>query len=812
MFDWFRDLKYALRRLSATPGFTAATLITLALGIGANTAIFSIIHTVLIEPLPFPEPNRLIGVWQSAPGVNLKELNASLADFITYREHSKTYADVALWDDSAMSVTEFPDPERIEGMAVSERLLPMLGISPMLGRQFTEADSSTKAQRVVMISYAYWQRRFAGDPNVIGRRFRASGNAHEIIGVLPRDFWFLDNRTDYVAPFRYDRAAVRLAGYNFQAIARLKPGVTMEQANADLARMIALEMDLFPTPPGFTKQMLLDARLAPNIHTLSDEFLGDISRSLWVIMATIGIVLLIACANVANLLLVRMEGRAQEFAVRAALGANRGQIARTMFAESIAIALLGGTLGIGFAWGVLKLVLSLAPGQLPRMDHIGISWASIGFTLVVSLLAGLALAVIPVLKHGGQRLAEALRAGGRNASSSRSRNYASSMLTVVQVGLALVLLVGSGLMVRTFQSVRNVHPGFAHNEPMQTLRITFPTVEGRKPEVVRQFFQNMQQRLQSVPGVTSVGLMDGIPMTNYSSTDPVFASDRTYAANQIPPLRSFYTAGPGVFATLGVPVLAGHEFQWNEVQQGRRQVIISENFAKEYWGSAQNAIGRQVRSDMSAPWSEIVGVVGDVRHKGSDQKSPTAVYFPIRDHGSLSLIVRSQRTGSEGLMNDIRQSVWAIDGTAPVTRVSTLKSIYDRSMARTSFTLTLLGISGGMALLLAVVGVYAVISYTVAQRRKEIGIRVALGANNSELTRMFLARGLLWSGIGASVGLVAAAVLSQLMSKLLFEISPLDPATYLGAAGSTLLAAAIASYLPARRVTQVDPIEALRAD
>lgn len=812
MTDLLRDLQYTLRRLGRTPVFTLATVVTLALGIGANTAIFSIIHSVLLKPLPFPEPERLIGVWQTAPGVNIKDLNPSLADYVTYREEAKTFADVAIWTGRSATVTEFADPERVEGISATFRLLPMLGVQPVIGRPFTEKDSETKSPDVLLLSYGYWQRRFGGDAKVLGRRIMVDGAAREIIGVLPHGFWFMDMGHDLILPLRYDRANVRLAGYNFRGVARLRPGVSIEQANADVARMIRIELDRFPPPPGLSREMMNDARLGPNVRWLKDDLLGDIGRSLWVVMATIGIVLLIACANVANLLLVRTEGRAQELAVRAALGAGRGRVARELLMESLLLALAGGALGVGFAAAAVKLILEISPARLPRFDQISVDGTALLFTLALSILAGLAFGSFPVWKQGAISVAESLRAGGRTMSSSRDRNFARNMLTVVQVALALVLLIGSGLMIRTFQSMRRVHPGFREPEALQSLRISIPrNVVSKDPELLL-MQQNLVNRLAALPGVTAASLTGALPMTGASSQDPIAASDRTYPAGQIPPLRRFFTLGPGALQAMGATLAAGREYTWSDIHEKRQVVLIGESFAREYWGSAQAAIGKQIKSNPNDKWSEIIGVASDIRFDGVDQKPPSAVYWPQRTSNSMVFLLRTARAGSESLTEEIRKTVWAVNGSLPITEVRTMGEIYQRSMSRTAFTLTLLAISGGMALLLAAVGIYAVISYTVAQRTREIGIRMALGAEHARLKRMFVGHGLLWGGIGAGVGLVAAAALARLMSTLLYEISPFDPLTYAAVAAGLLAMAAVASYLPARRVTRVDPMEALRAE
>jgi putative ABC transport system permease protein len=812
MLDLIRDARHAGRRLLRTPLFTLATVVTLALGIGANTAIFTVINTVLLKPLPFPEPDRLVGLWQTAPGVNITDLNASLADYITYREESRTLSDVAIWNGLTLTVTGLAEPERVDAISATFRLLPMLGVQPILGRPFAERDDESGSPEVVMLGHAYWQRRFGSDPSVIGRRIMVDGTAREIIGVLPRGFWFMDMPGDLMLPLRFERARVRLAGYNMRAAGRLRPGVTIQQVNADVARMIAIEFGRFPPPEGMTVKMMDDARLAPNVRPLIDDLVGDTGKSLWVIMATIAIVLLIACATVANLMLVRAEGRAQELAVRAALGAGRGRLAREMFVESLLLSIAGGAAGVAFAAAALKLVLNINPARLPRLELISVDGTALMFTLCLSLLAGVAFGAIPVLKRARVHIAEALRAGGRNASAGRDRNIARNTLTIVQVALALVLLIGSGLMIRTFQSMRDVQPGFADPGTLQTLQISIPRDVAPDETRLRVVQQNLVNALASIPGVSSVGLMNGLPMTGFESQDPIFASDHTYAADQIPPLRRFITVGPGAFQVLGTPLAAGREFDWTDIHQKREVVLIGQGFAREYWGSASAAIGKRIRENPNEPWSEVIGVVGDIRHDGADRPAPSSVYWPLRFSRSMTFMIRGPRAGTESFATEIRTAVLSISRSLPTTQMRTMRQVYDKSMSRTSFTLTLLAISGGMALLLAGIGIYAVISYTVSQRTREIGIRMALGARQERLKMMFVRNGLLWGGIGAAVGVVAAALLSQLMSTLLFEVNPIDPLTYGVVVCGLLAAAALASYVPARRVTRIDPVEALRAE
>lgn len=812
MTELLRDLKHALRRLARAPLFSVATITTLALGIGANVAVFSIIYGVLLKPLPYREPDQLIAVWQTAPGVNIKDLNASLADYVTYREHSQTFADVGLWSGSSAIINEKGTAERVSGAAITHRMLPMLGVQPLLGRSFVETDDVEGSAQVVLLGYGYWQRRFGADRTIIGRKLMMDGNPVEVIGILPQNFWLMDQTLDVVTPLRFDRSKIHLAGYNFQAIARLKPGIGVDAANRDLQRMIALELTLFPAPGGMNIKQMEEARLGPNIRLLKDDFIGDTAKSLWVVMATIGIVLLIACANVANLLLVRTEGRSRELAVRVALGAGRARLAREMFVESFAVAFMGGAVGVALASLVLTLTLKLIPAKLPRLEQVSADWMTLLFALGLSVFVGLALGAIPVLKQGSIRITDALRAGGRNASAGRERNFARGALTVLQVSLALVLLVGSGLMIRTFGSIRRVNPGFSDPASLTVMRLSIP--QDAAPDAAKTFAmqRNVVDRLQAVAGVKSVGLIDGLPMTEYQSQDPIFAEDRTYAESQIPPLRRFIRTAPNTFSTLGTPVVAGREFTWDDLEQNRKVAVISENFAREYWKSAQDAVGKRIRENPTEEWSEVVGVVADIRSDGVDKPAPTTVYWPERGMRSMTYVVRSTRDNSQAYNSELRAAVQAASPSIPITNLRTMKEVYDKSMSRTAFTLTLLAVSGGMALLLAVVGVYAVISYTVAQRTREIGIRIALGAQQTGVQMLFVRKGLVLAGIGAGAGVIAAMALAQVLSSLLFEISPLDPITYVVVVVGLLGAAALASFVPAMRVARVNPSESLRAE
>jgi predicted permease len=815
-------LKHVLRRLAKSPMFTIVAVVTLAIGVGANTAIFSVLEGVLLKPLPYPDPEALIAVDHSAPGVNLPSAGAAPFLYFTYREEGRTFEDIGMWRTDTLSVTGLAEPEQVDGIDVTEGVLPILGVHPLLGRLFLRADDSPGSPETVMLSFGYWQTRFGGDASAIGRRILVDGHPREIIGVLPARFRFLDLKPALFLPMQQDRSKTYLGNFSYSAMARLKPGVAMAQATADVARMIPIALRKFPPFPGYNAKMFDEARLGPNLRSLKQDLIGDIGGVLWVLMGTIGMVLVIACANVANLLLVRTEGRQQELAIRAALGAGWGRIARELFVESVTLGVLGGALGLGLAYGALRLLIAIAPANLPRIGDISIDGAVLLFTLAVSLAAGMLFGAIPALKYASPHVSATLRAGGRALSQTRERHRVRSALVVIQVALALLLLVGSGLMIRTFQTLKQVQPGFTHPEEVQTLRIFIPKTQAREPVQAIRMEQDILEKIAGVPGVSSAGLTSSIPMDGSGWHDPVYSDERSHDGSHIPPLRLFRTVSPGLLRTMGNSLIAGRDFTWTEVYEKRPVAMVSENMARELWRDPAAAIGKRIRESLKAPWREIVGVVGDERDDGVNQKAPSIAYWPILMDNfegeqpfvqrSAAIAIRSRRTGSRAFLNDISHAMWSVNANLPLANVRTLQEVYNKSLARTSFALVMLAIAGAMALLLGVVGIYGVISYSVSQRTREIGIRMALGAPRQEVTRMFVGHGLRLAAIGVACGLAAAAVCMRLMSSLLFQVSPLDPVTYAAVALGLAAAAVLASYVPALRATAIDPAEALRAD
>jgi predicted permease len=813
-------LRHILRRLMRTPLFTIVAIITLAVGIGANSAIFSIVNGVLLKPLPFKEPESLVGVWHKAPGLGFAEINQGPAFHFTYREENRVFEDVGMWATRSASVTGLAEPERIEVLRVTVGVLPILRVQPILGRVFSEGDDSPGSPETVILNYPYWQSRFGGDRGILGRKILVDGSPRDIIGVMPQGFQFLRSHAALIIPFQLNRSEVFVGNFSYQGVARLKPGVTLDQANADVSRMIPLVMKKFPLPPGFTMKMLEEARLAPNVRPLKQDAVGDIGKVLWVLLGTVGIVLLIACANVANLFLVRAEGRQRELAIRSAMGAGWSQIARELLFESVALGVMGGTAGLLLADAGIRLLRSMGPDSIPRIGEISLAPIVLVFTAAISILAGLAFGLIPVLKFARPDLSSALKEGGRTLGDSRERHRVRNALVVSQIALALVLLVSSGLMIRTFQAMKKVQPGFAMPQQVLTLRISIPKAEVSDDEQAVRTHEQIMRRIEQIPGVTSVGLSSSITMDGWDSNDPVFFEDFPVPEAQIPPIRRYKWISQNYFSTMGNPVLAGRDITWADIYNKAPVVIISEVLARKYWKDPRQAIGRRVRETPSNPWREIVGVVGGEHDNGVNQEATPMIYWPmLMEHfwdnklfaeRNMAYAIRSERVGTTAFLKEIQQAVWSVSPNLPLANVRLLTEIVDESMARTSFTLVMLGIAAGVALLLGLVGIYGVISYSVSQRTREIGIRVALGAQQGEVRRMFVRHGLVLTGVGIALGLGGAMGLTRLLAALLFGVRPMDPVTY--AAVSVMLAAValLASYLPARRASAVDPVEALR--
>src|SRR6516225_1591431 len=831
------DVRYGLRVLARSPMSTAAALLTLAIGIGANGAVFSVVNSVLVRPLRYPKAEQLVALHQDAPGAaglaNAADgLALSPSMYFTYVEQNRTFQALGVWTPGTANVTSLAEPEQVRTVSVSDGVLQALGVPPAAGRWLLAADqipqapeplSFTGRSSAVMLSYGYWQRHF-GDQSVIGRNLTVDSLPRQIVGIMPKGFRVVKAEPDLILPLAFDRGRVILAGFGFLGIGRLKPGVTIAQANADLARLLPVWMDTWSNGPNSNSRWYENWRIRPTIRPLKEQVIGNAGDVLWVVMGTIALVMFMACANVTNLLLVRAEARQHELALRAALGAGIARMVRSLLVESVMLGLMGGALAVGVAYAGLRLLVAVGPANLPRLNEISMDPRAFGFTLTLSVLSGLFLGLVPAFKYAVPRISAALQSAGRTASVSRGRHRARNVLVVAQVAIALVLLVGAGLMIRTARALRTVEPGFTDAEHLQTVRISIPSSLIPEPQLVIRTQNDLADKLAAIPGVTSVGFASEAPMeARDPNWDNVFPEGKVYPGN-VAPLRRYENVSPWFLRTMGARLVAGRELTWTDVYGRRPTVMISDNLAREFWGTPSAAVGKRLRQYPSMPWQEVIGVVQDVRQNGIQEKAPEIVYWPALMRNSfvpngglivtraVTFVIRSERAGTGGFLTQLRQAVWSVNASLPLASTRTMLEIYDESLATTSFTLVMLGIAGAMAMMLGLIGIYGVISYAVSQRAREIGIRVALGAEPGALCQLFVRYGLALAGAGTAIGLVAAAGLTRLMKSVLFGISPVDPLTYTAVPLVLVSATVLASYLPARRAAAVDPVDTLRAE
>ena len=821
--DFLLDVRYGLRTLRHNPVFAVVGLLTIAIGIGANAAVFSVVNSVLLKPLNYPKAEELVALHQIAPGAE------GLADFenglllspsmyFTYAEQNRTFQSLGVWVTGTANVTGLAEPEQVRAVDVSDGVLQALGTPPEVGRWFSAADQVPGGPETAILSYGFWQRRFGGDRSVIGRNILVDSHPREIVGVMPKGFQFVDADFDLVRPLAFNRGKLNLAGFGFHGIARLKPGATIAEADADMTRMLPIWMDSWSNGPGQNSHIYEQWKITPMIRPLKQEVIGNVGELLWVVMGTIGLVMLIASANVANLMLVRVEARQQELAVRAALGAAWTRIVRGLLVESVILGLMGGVSGVGLAYAGARFLVAAGPANLPRLNEISIDARTLGFTLVLSLLSGLLFGLLPALKYAGPRTCATLRSAGRTISASRERHRARNLLVVGQVAMALVLLVSAGLMIRTFAALRTVEPGFMDAQHLQLMRISIPDSLIQEPERVTRTQNAILDKLAAIPGVKSAAFVSEMPMEGFDSAwDEIYAEDKVYADNTIPPLRLYKYVSPGLFQTAGTRLVAGREMTWSEIYGRQPVVMVSENLARELWGTPSMTIGKHLREFRNLPWNEVIGVVQDVHEIGVQDQVPEIVYWPpllqspfVPVVRTVTFVIRSQRAGTESFLSEVRAAVWSVNANLPLASVRTMQEVYGKSLARTSFTLVMLGIAGAMALTLGIIGIYGVISYSVSQRQREIGIRLALGAQGGDVLQMILRQGAKLALLGVAIGICAAFGLTRLMRNLLFGVSAYDPMTFAAVAVLLVLVALLACFIPARRAMLVDPIVALR--
>ncbi|MGD2067422.1 MAG: ABC transporter permease [Gemmatimonadota bacterium] len=813
-------LRQAARRLARAPLFTVVAVATLAVGIGANTAIFSVVNGVLLEPLPYESPDRLVDLSFTAPGLDFDQVPQSPATYLTFRSDSRLLEDMAAWSSTAGSVTGLDEPEEVPAMRVTEAFFSLLGVEPAAGRLFDATDDAPDAPFRVVLGYEYWQRTFGGDPDAVGRTLTVGGDPAEIIGVAPAGFGLRGQSPDLFWTARWDPAEVFMGNFSYQGFGRLAPGADVASLEKELDALIPVATERFPGP--LTLEALRDARVASVVVPLKDRVVGDVADVLWILLGGVGLVLLIACANVANLFLVRAEGRAREVAIRTALGAGWKRVAGDFLLESVVLGVVSGALGVALAWGGLELLLSMAPGEIPRLEEIGLEPTVLVFALALSVLSGLLFGLFPLLRFGRPELVSALKEGSRGTSQGRERHRARNALVAAQVAMAMVLLVGSGLMIRSFQALRNVDPGFDDPSTLMAFRVT---VRGGTSDEALTKLRQIQDRLAAIPGVRSAAGASGMPLGDWQSNDPIVVEGFPFDPDKIPPIRRFKWLLPGYLETMGTPLLAGRSFTWTEIEDRADVAILSERVARDYFQNPREAVGRRVAlalGEEPGVWREVIGVAADVHEDGVDQDATATVYWPAaqthyydqedRIQRSMAFALRVEPAAMDGLLPELQEAVWGVDASLPLARVRTMEESMRRSLARTSFTLVLLGIAAAVALMLGSVGIYGVISYAVSQRTREIGVRMALGAERGQVSRMVVGQGMVVAGIGVVLGVAAALGLTRLMESLLFGVEPVDPLTFGAVAVGLSLVALLASWLPARRAAGLDPARTLHQE
>ena len=811
--------RHAVRRLLKVPGFTVAGVLTLALGIGATTAVFSVVNAVLLRPLPYPAPDRLVSLSHTlVVGGNL-QVEQSDASILIYQRHNRAFTHLGGYRTAAagLSSAAGADAERVAAGLVTAGLFPALGVSPLRGRLFTEADDQPGAAPVVVIGQGLWARKFGGDPAILNRRLDVDGVPHEVIGIMPVGFRFPASDTALWLPMKLDPAKTDSATFDYKAVARLRDGVTNEAAAADLqALLLRVPEEL---PGRLTARAIEQTHMRASVRPLDAVIVGDIGNVLWVLLGAAVFVLAIACANAANLFLVRAEGRRQAVAVQRALGAGPGTILLESLSEGFLVSAVGGALGVVFAWVVVE-VLRASENliDIPRLAELSIDTTIVAVAGLATVLAALFVSGLPVLRSDARAMLSLLSSSSRSATASGARQRGRNALVVSQVALALILLAGSGLMAKSVWRLRSVQPGFDPGSAI-TFRIALPGAAYRGTDESVRFFARAVDRLATVPGVQAVGAVSKLPLDDQGRTDTaVFVEDRPIAMGALPAIHPVTYASPGYFAAAGIPFIAGRSFTPPDPPRVAMEAIVTRAFAQRYW-KEESPIGRRVRILINGPWYTVVGVVGNVRDTALDKPEDQLIYCPLlpaREDArwsprDLAFVVRGPGDPG-GTAAAIGGVVRDLDPSLPVYRLQPFSDIVAHASSRRSFAFLLILGASGVALLLGAIGLYGVMAYVVALRTQEMGIRMALGAQPGQVRWMVSRQGFVVAILGVGIGLAGAIVLTRFLAASLFEVRPTDPAVLAGAAALLLIVAAAASWLPAHRAASIDPARALRAD
>jgi predicted permease len=799
-----QDLRYGVRVLIKSPGFTAIAVLTLALGVGANTAIFSVVNAVLLRPLPYPEPQQLVWIWETHP--NVKEETASLPNFTDWKNQGQSFAGMAGFVSASLALTGEGEPERLPTAFVVGDLFSVLGVSPALGRSFLAEEDKPGNGRVVILSYALWQRRFGGDRNIINKSITLSGNPYTVIGVLPQDFKYPEpgqrKPPELYAPLGRAPESVGRRSDFLGVIARMKPGVALTQAQVEMNTITARLAQQYPDS---------NADWGVTLLPLHERITGDVSLALWLLMGVVGFLLLIACVNVANLMLARSATRGQEIAIRRALGADRWRLVRQFLTESVLLSLVGGTLGLLLAtWGI-TLLTSLSPGNIPRLDEVRLNWPVLAFTLAASLLTGLVFGLFPALNATNPNLIASLKEGGRSSTEGSRSARLRRALVVSEIALALMLLVGAGLMVRSFVRLQEVDPGF-QPERVLAVDVALPGVKYKEDERVVGFFDQFLGRVKAQPGVESVGAISTLPMSGSGDIISFEIEGRPEPVVSGSVDAEYRIVTPDYFRTMSIPLAKGDGFTERETKDAPNAMLVNETFARRFFPN-EAAIGKRINlGDSDQPtWRTIVGIVRDVRLQNLDVDPYPQMYAALAQspRRAMTMVVRTTSDPMH-VIPFVRHELTTLDKDQPLYNVRTMQQVMSESTARRRFNMLLIAIFACLGLVLASVGIYGVISYSVTQRTHEIGIRMALGAEARDILKMIVRQGMGMVVLGVGIGLGGAFGLTRVMSSLLFGVSPTDLLTF--ACVSLILAtvALLACYIPARRATRVDPMIALR--
>ena len=820
------SIAHVFRSLRRSPGFTIAVVATLTIGIGSAAAIFGVVDAVLLRPLPYGHAEQLVGAWHDMPPIGLTKANQTTGTYYTYKRLAQTISGIAIYNEGSANVSDLDGrarPERLPFAQVTANLFPLLEVKPLLGRTFTDSEDVKDGPLVAVISERFWRTRFGGDRNVVGKKVALFERPTEIVGVMPSSFTFPSAKTTIWVPRRLDPKDPFPGGFNHQAIARLKPRVTIQEAERDFATVLPRMVEMFPNvAPGVTTQLLMDqAKPRPRLYPLRDDIVGDASKALWMVAAAALLVLLVTCANVANLLLVRADGRHRELSVRAALGAGRGRVVMHFLTEAAVLAGISAVLGLAAATFALRMLVAAGPAQLPRLSEVSVDWRVIAFTLVVTALVALACSAIPAIRFLRGDALSGLREGGRAGTVGSARQRARGILVAAQMALALVALVASGLLLRSFERLHSIHPGF-DSQGVATVWVSLPGVRYKTDTSVVRFYSTVVERARQLPGVTAFGVSSRLPLQTTAGVDqdPMLVEGKWDPSKKIGALQMYSTASAGYFKAMGIPLVAGRMFDRMEVQRGDESIISTET-AKEVFGDSTgvSALGKRFQILPKGPWHTIIGVVKSARDTSLFAPPTPAVYNPESISpdtlNSVSwLMALVARTGGDvvSTTRSLERMVHELDPALPTFDAKSMETTVSESLARLSFTMIMLAVAAGVTLALGVVGLYGVIAYIVTLRTRELGVRIALGAQPGAVAVMVARQGLTLSlaGIVAGIGLLALS--GRLVRSFLFEVAPMDPITIAGATLLLALFAVLASWIPARRASMVDPTEALRAE